>query len=587
MEIIKKLQELFSFGLQGKYDNEILNRIVLINLYNLVCVLFSIILGVLSFSDGQYPTFVILSLSMLSFVANFLHLRKTKNYATSSNFLVYIYSLTFIVLLLNPSSSQTSIYMFLMFPVFALILKGLRRGTIFIFVLFAFTLLVFLIPENDLLQIKHDFHAVLLYFSLYVLVYFFTYFYEYLRNETYKTTEKAMLEAQKNIKEKNEFIANLSHQIRTPLNSIFGITSLMNNTSLNDKQQDYIDTIQAAASNLYAVVNSINKVSNMKIDTSTNNNLSFNLYFTISSTLDLFSNRSFDNIKFNFSFSNKIPDKLVGNPVLVKQVFLNLIENFIKNKSTRSLTLDINITAKSETATAVECLFEISSDKPIDISVKSTDHDYSSIIKKGGLQIDSTKHLELLDLSITKDLIESNGGTLRIITGDEKTTYLYTVPLKKEAKKAKELETKIHPEVAPINPPIQSPKTPVELKDACVLLVEDNRINQKMMLLFLKNIVQCIDVVSSGKEALDMFGTKRYDLIFMDVQIPVMDGIKTTIKLREIENSTGTHTPIIAITANALMGDKEDCLKAGMDDYMSKPVQFPELLEKMQYHLNK
>ena len=114
-----------------------------------------------------------------------------------------------------------------------------------------------------------------------------------------------------------------------------------------------------------------------------------------------------------------------------------------------------------------------------------------------------------------------------------------------------------------------------------ILLVEDNAINQKIIILSLKNHVKNIDIANNGKDALDKFGTSKYHLILMDIQMPVMDGILATKKIREIEASTNQHTPIIAITANALAGDKENCLAAGMNDYISKPFQPEVLINKM------
>ncbi|NJK97289.1 MAG: response regulator, partial [Bacteroidales bacterium] len=119
------------------------------------------------------------------------------------------------------------------------------------------------------------------------------------------------------------------------------------------------------------------------------------------------------------------------------------------------------------------------------------------------------------------------------------------------------------------------------MKDSNVLLVEDNLINQKIVVLSIQKIVKNIDIANNGKEALDKFGTSKYDIILMDIQMPVMDGIIATKKIREIEQSTNTSTPIIAITANALAGDKEICLAAGMDDYISKPFQVEVLIQKI------
>jgi CheY-like chemotaxis protein len=121
----------------------------------------------------------------------------------------------------------------------------------------------------------------------------------------------------------------------------------------------------------------------------------------------------------------------------------------------------------------------------------------------------------------------------------------------------------------------------VDLEKASILLVEDNLINQKIVVLSLKKLVKNIEIANNGKEALDKFGCSRYDIILMDIQMPIMNGIVATKKIREIEASSNTHTPIIAITANALLGDKEECLAAGMDDYISKPFQIEVLIQKM------
>ncbi|MBE0676429.1 MAG: response regulator, partial [Bacteroidales bacterium] len=120
-----------------------------------------------------------------------------------------------------------------------------------------------------------------------------------------------------------------------------------------------------------------------------------------------------------------------------------------------------------------------------------------------------------------------------------------------------------------------------ELKELNLLLVEDNPINQKITFLTLKPLVKSIDTASNGKEALDMIATADYDIILMDIQMPVMDGLVATDKIRALEKSTGKHVPIIAITANAMLGDKERCLSAGMDDYISKPFQPAALIEKI------
>jgi len=132
---------------------------------------------------------------------------------------------------------------------------------------------------------------------------------------------------------------------------------------------------------------------------------------------------------------------------------------------------------------------------------------------------------------------------------------------------------------------IQKEKVHKELKDIKILLVEDNLINQKITLLTLEPLVNCIDTAGNGKEALDKFGTSSFDLILMDIQMPVMSGLIAAEKIRELETSTNTHIPIIAITANAMLGDKEKCISSGIDDYISKPFQPSQLIDKIKKYI--
>ena len=125
-----------------------------------------------------------------------------------------------------------------------------------------------------------------------------------------------------------------------------------------------------------------------------------------------------------------------------------------------------------------------------------------------------------------------------------------------------------------------------DIADANVLLVEDNLVNQKIVILNLEKKVKNIDIANNGKEALDKFGTSKYDIILMDIQMPVMNGILAARKIREIESGTNTFTPILAITANAMSGDREACLAGGMNDYISKPFQVDQLVVKMRQLLS-
>ncbi|MBS0011963.1 MAG: response regulator, partial [Bacteroidales bacterium] len=159
-------------------------------------------------------------------------------------------------------------------------------------------------------------------------------------------------------------------------------------------------------------------------------------------------------------------------------------------------------------------------------------------------------------------------------TGSDKMVFSFSLPLDNVSDR--EPLTAVGEKIRKLDTVIGEKK---QLSDARVLLVEDNITNQTIVTISLRSKVKSIDTAVNGKEALDMFGKSNYDIILMDIQLPVMDGIMVSKKIREIEASTSKHTPIIAITANAMLGDKEKCLSAGIDDYLSKPYQPQKLLD--------
>ena len=169
------------------------------------------------------------------------------------------------------------------------------------------------------------------------------------------------------------------------------------------------------------------------------------------------------------------------------------------------------------------------------------------------------------------------GGNLSVSSSETYTEFRFELSFLKSNLKLRKGEITSHLDSQEARKEIR-----IELKEANILLVEDNKINQKIVILSLEKLVKNIDIANNGKEALDKFGTSNYDVILMDIQMPVMDGFLATKKIREIEASTNSFTPIIAITANAMSGDRETCLAAGMDEYISKPFQVDILIRKME-----
>ena len=383
-------------------------------------------------------------------------------------------------------------------------------------------------------------------------------------HDTIRKKDTEFYRLQDELKDKEEFISRVSHQIRTPLNNIVVVSNMLNPSELSEQAKDYFDTILASTNNLVDVVNSFSDITNVDVQERKKYEIRFDINSTLQNTKNLFVDKESDNSEHPIHIHSDIDYPLIGDPVKVKQIFLNLIEQILKHSRTKQIKINISEKQPIKENSQVEVVFQLST-----LDLQQIDKE----LRDKSQSVKTKKIIDKLELHIAKRTIESLGGKLHVQTQPEKYNFQFTLKFQKaEEESVEEEKTEMfpHPE-----------KEKIDLQDANVLLVEDNLINQKIVVLSLKKSVKNVDVANNGKEALDKFGSVKYDIILMDIQMPVMNGIVTTKKIRNIEKSTNTHTPIIAITANALLGDKEECLVAGTDDYISKPFQIETLLEKM------
>lgn len=545
-------------------------KIILNQAFISIGFLLTFLFGLIAFFNKLFLIGGFLIALALILAGTFFYLRKTKNYSLSS--IIFVASTTLLLLFLSITGGTkgTGLIWLPVYPVLTVFLLGPRKGS---YVTAGFTVLIFLLcifPGPSFLP--HPFPLPFAFRALASMlsVWAFLLFYEYLRIDYYSRMEREMLSARNQNRSKDEFISKLSHQIRTPLNNIMVISELLEDSSLDEAQRDLLDTIIASTSNLANVVNSIAKVSSIEFSEKKDYQITFDLYNTISSTLNLF--KKDDNLEIVLHFDPKLPRNLTGAPVRVKQVFLNLIDNIVKFHGNRKAEIEVRVKAGKETEEFIIPAFEVKTTlMPLRFISDQGNIDYREIT--GETTVAET---EILDFTIARKLIQTAGGKLEINNTTQYTLFSFEMRFRRAGKLIAE------PLPAKGKPAVKVPvKKAVELKDASVLLVEDNLINQKIIQLSLKKIVKTIDVANNGKEALDKFGSNKYDLILMDIQMPVMDGIVATRKIREIESSAGSFTPIIAITANALSGDKEVCIAAGMNDYIAKPFQIEVLIQKM------
>jgi len=549
------------------------NRIITTSFVAIFSCIFFLIFGILVLLKEIYPLALILGIAAIANLIAYYRYRSSTRVEPYSNIILLIAAIVFLYSLATGGAYNAGFIWIFVFPFLAIVLKGIEKGTISSMI---FLVLIILICVANLYIPAAASYGLSLSLRLiggYIAVYIVIYTLEFLKLRNQTAMQQWIEESKDESKRKDDFLSKLSHQIRTPLNNITLISNLIDRTKLSPEVQDMFDTIIASTNNLVNVVNNIVQISALDIDDKEDIQVSFNIETTIDNTLILFRNQHKESLELHSKLDFQ-RTHFIGNPIRIKQLILNLIENLLKIKPEEKLKLEFVAVIKNENEKMSR--LEISINCPF---VKMTKDEKQNYFLASSKPLSSVKDIQknYLDFSISRKITQLYSGTFDI-TSEEDSTVVHTSVLlkhdKKVASKVKDLE------IVKTEPLIQSPKVK-SLEDANILLVEDNSINQKIVILSLKNKVRNIEVANNGKEALDKFGTTKYDVILMDIQMPVMNGILATKKIRELEASTNTHTPIIAITANALSGDKEACLAAGMNDYISKPFQVEILLQKM------
>jgi PAS domain S-box-containing protein len=381
--------------------------------------------------------------------------------------------------------------------------------------------------------------------------------------ESEKQIMKSSFEAQTALastKMKSEFLANMSHEIRTPINGVLGMTGLLLDTALNSEQKEFASAIQSSGQVLLGLINDILDFSKIEAGKLELEIIDFDLNHLVRELEKSFSySIKQKGLKFLKSVQPALPPRYRSDPTRIRQILTNLIANAIKFTDSGYVIIDVTAVTTEGQVTFVK--FEVS-DTGIGMSKEAlaklfqafTQADSSTSRKYGGSG---------LGLSISKHIVKLLGGDIGVSSDEGRgSTFWFTLPLEAASS---QLNDGIVTEAYFIQP---AHRSPVRLR---ILLAEDNTINQLIGIKMLEKMGHYVDVAANGREVLDALSRAPYDLILMDCQMPEMDGYEATRKVRELNSSVRT-IPIIAMTANAMDGDREKCLSAGMNDYLTKPV---------------
>jgi PAS domain S-box-containing protein len=370
---------------------------------------------------------------------------------------------------------------------------------------------------------------------------------------------------------KSRFLANMSHEIRTPMNVIIGMASLASEFAHCREQKEYIDMIRESAASLLTLINDILDFSKIEARRLELAEIPINLSQEIEKlVLSLAPQAYKKGLEINCSVDKRIPSMVLGDPARLNQVLLNLVGNAIKftNKGEVTVALRLDDVSKNE----VSVLFSV---KDTGIGIPSDRMDklfevFSQVHNLSSYEYEGTG----LGLPIAKNLVELMGGSIGVESEEYRgSTFYFTLPfvLPEENDAISEDPLLRASEKQP-------EETPGEDDHRLhILLVEDKPMNQKLAKIYLERKGHKVSLASNGIEALEAIKEEKYDLIIMDIHMPVMDGFEATASIRAWEAEKGGHTPIIAMTAFAMKEDREKCLQAGMDYYLAKPVNPDEL----------
>jgi two-component system, sensor histidine kinase len=384
-----------------------------------------------------------------------------------------------------------------------------------------------------------------------------------------------MLRAEASASAKTKFLAHMSHELRTPVHGVMGMLELVGRTEPGPQQQRYIETARRSAETLLGIINGILEISKIEAGKVELEDNPFDLRQVVQQVTEAFAEMAYGKgLQLTCTIPANLPRVLVGDAGRLRQVLTNLIGNAVKFTDRGEVAIHVQTIEADDDIAVVG--FEVR-DTGIGIPLEKQHHIFDAFAQADG---STTRRYggTGLGLSIARQLCEMLGGTLELTSeSGQGSSFRFTARFGRQ----QEAENSTESAVPPLPAVAEG-----DFAGTRVLLVEDNPVNLEVALALLENSGCDVATATNGLMALESYARGDYGLIFMDCQMPEMDGFEAAAEIRRREAGSGCRVPIIALTASAIEGDREQCLAAGMDDYLPKPFTAEQMREVLASWLN-